>query len=93
MYKNKNGNPKRSSRFICLYHMGENQLGAGIQRTKQREKFHVKDLYCPVCFKITKCTEIRWCDTYDEIFNKAVELREEYYPEETGNIKLEREVG
>lgn len=72
--------------------MGENQLGAGIQRSKQREKFHVKDLWCPVCLSIRKCIEVRWCDTYDEIYDKAVELREEYYPEETENINVESEV-
>ena len=93
MYKNKNGNPKRSSRFICIKHLGENYLGAGIQRRgHQREKFHVKNLYCLHCKSISRCLEIRWCDTYDEIFDKAVELKEEYYPENQENIKVESEV-
>ena len=60
--------------------MGENQLGAGIQRGKQRGKFHIKDLYCPVCFNITKNIEIRWCDTYNEVYDKALEIMDKYYP-------------
>lgn len=92
----RNGNPKRSSRFICIKHLGENYLGAGIQRGgHQREKFHVKNLYCLHCKSISRCLEIRWCDTYEEVYNKAVELRAKYYPEETENerenIKIERE--
>ena len=79
----RNGNPKRSSRFLCVKHLGENYLGAGIQRgRKQREKYHIKDLYCLKCKEVTKCIEIRWCDIYDEVYEKAVEIREKYYPTE-----------
>lgn len=80
----------RSSRFLCIKHLGENYLGAGIQRGgHQREKFHVKNLYCLHCKSISRCLEIRWCDTYEEVYDKAVELRQEYYPEKLENIKVE----
>lgn len=29
----RNGNSKRASRFLCIKHMGENYIGAGIQRS------------------------------------------------------------
>ena len=49
------GNPKRSSRFLCYKHLGENYIGSGIQRYgHQREKFHCKDLFCLQCNEITK---------------------------------------
>ena len=93
MSRYKNGNPKRASRFICMKCMSENQL-AGIQRFgHQREKYHVKDLLCinPGCKCTTKNMEIRWCDTYDEIYERAVKERVNYYPE-TEN-KFNRKVG
>lgn len=77
----RNGNSKRASRFLCIKHMGENYIGAGIQRSNQREKWHVKDLYCMFCKCITKNMEIRWCDTYEEIYNKAINVRNKYYKE------------
>lgn len=77
----RNGNPKKASRFICCKHMGENYLGQGIQRGgHQREKWHTKDLYCMSCKCITKNIEIRWCDTYDEVYDRAVRTRGKYYP-------------
>lgn len=60
--------------------MGENYIGAGIQRgNHQREKFHIKDMYCICCDDVTKNIEVRWCDDYLEIFEKALKLREKYY--------------
>lgn len=80
MCKNKNGNPKRSSRFLCIKHLGENYLGAGIQRGgKQREKYHIKNLFCPVCGDVEKCMEIRYCDTYEEIYARMLKIRSNYY--------------
>ena len=73
------GNPKRSSRFICLSHVGINEIGNGIQRSNQREKYHVKDLFCTCCKQETKHIEIRHCDWMDEIIGKAKELHREYY--------------
>ena len=89
MCRYKNGNPKRSSSFICLHCMKLNQL-AGIQRFgHQREKYHIKDLLCinSECreFSATKNIEIRWCDTYEEIYEKALEIRSKYYPETENN--------
>ena len=76
------GNPKRSSRFICLSHLGINEIGNGIQRSNQREKGHIKDLTCinPGCNgDITKNIEVRYCDSFDEMMRKAEELHREYY--------------
>lgn len=53
---------------------------AGIQRGgKQREKGHVKDLTCLVCDEVTKNAEVRYCDDYLEIMDKAMELHTKYY--------------
>ena len=73
------GNPKRSSRFICLSHLGINEIGNGIQRSNQREKGHIKDLYCLQCQDTTKNLEVRYCDSFDEMMQKAEELHREYY--------------
>ena len=76
------GNPKKMSRWICLYCMKENHVGDGIQRGgKQREKNHIKDLVC-ICTKLectTKNLEVRYCDNFQEMMNKAKELRPKYY--------------
>lgn len=73
------GNPKKKSQFICLKHLGINHLGDGIQRGNQREKGHVKDLYCTVCMEDVKCLEIRHCDWLEEMMDKAEKLHIEYY--------------
>ena len=65
-----------------------NPCGSGIQRGgHQREKYHIKDLMCLNCKDedITKNIEVRWCDNYDEIYKKAVEIRSRYYQEENNN--------
>ena len=79
MSRYKNGNPKRQSRFICMKCMNENMLARGIQRQKQREQKHVKNLYCLKCGEVTKCIEVRCCDSYEEIFEAAKIKRENYY--------------
>ena len=73
------GNPKKRSSFICLkcLHTGI----SGIQRKKQREKFHIKTLFCCKCETDTKHVEIRYCDWLKEIQDKAKELHIEYYGE------------
>ena len=90
MSRYKNGNPKRQSRFICLSCLQENKLAQGIQRKSQREKFHIKDLYCLSCGKICKCVEIRFCDSFNEVMNKAKEMSKMYYSTENNN---DRKVG
>lgn len=50
-------------------------------RDKENEK-HVKDLYCLTCGEITKCIEVRFCDSYEEIFEAAKIKRENYYTED-----------
>ena len=54
-------------------------LASGIQRQRQREQKHVKDLYCLKCGEVTKCIEVRFCDSYEEIFEAAKIKRENYY--------------
>lgn len=80
MCRYKYGNPKKQSHFICCKCLNENFIGAGIQRGgKQREKGHIKDLTCLACNDITKNAEVRYCDDYLEILDKAMELHREYY--------------
>lgn len=84
--RNKMGNPKRKSRFICCNCLMENQLGSGIQRTNQRKKGHIKDLYCLKCQTVTKNLEVRYCDSFKEIMEKAEELHRECYKKETKEV-------
>lgn len=37
---------------------------------------HCKDM------EITKNIEIRWCDNYADVYEKAMEIRNKYYEEE-----------
>lgn len=71
MSRRKMGNPQKMSRFICCKCLTENKLGDGIQRIRQREKGHLKNLTCFKCNEITKNIEIRYCETFDEIIYKA----------------------
>lgn len=73
----RNGNPKRKSRFYCI-RCGR-EIMDGIQRIQQREKEHVKDLYCYLCKEEVKAVEVRYCDDEREILDKIPELREKYY--------------
>ena len=65
--------------------MNENMLASGIQRQRQRERKHVKDLYCWKCGEVTKCIEVRFCDSYEEIFEAAKIKRENYYIDKYGS--------
>ena len=73
------GKPKRKSRYICLKCLNENCVGEGIQRINQREKFHLKELYCVFCRQETKNLEIRHCDWFEEIKERAEKLHIEFY--------------
>jgi hypothetical protein len=59
--------------------MKDNQIGDGIQRKKQREYGHIKDLYCVYCKDTTKNIEVRFCDFYSELAEEAKRLHKEYY--------------
>lgn len=50
-------------------------------REEQREKGHIKDLYCLSCSDITQNIEVRYCDDYLEVMDKAIQLYKEYYGE------------
>ena len=72
------GNPKKQSRFICLHCLKEG-IG-GIQRGgHQREKSHIKTLYCPYCRHKEKHLEVRYCDNFLDMMDKAAKLHEQYY--------------
>ena len=80
MSRGKYGNPKTASRFICCKHLGENFIGQGIQRgSRQREKYHIKHLFCMQCACVTKCIECRWCDDYENVMEQADKLHKEIY--------------
>ena len=51
----------------------------GIQRGNQREKGHVKDLYCLQCGEVTKNLEVRYCDDLNEMMIEAEKLHNQYY--------------
>ena len=72
----KNGNPKKKSEFICL--SCGRIIMDGIQRPRQREKDHIKDLFCVFEGKDVKSIEVRWCDDVNEIRAKIPELKREY---------------
>ena len=78
MYRNRHANPKMKSDFICLNCL---QLSVkGLQRYKrQREKFHIKDLFCHHCLKTTKQIEVRYCDYFPEVVEEANQLHIKYY--------------
>jgi hypothetical protein len=80
MARNKYNYPEiHQSKFICLKCMQENKIVTGLQRPRQRKKFHIKNIYCLNCKKITKNIEIRFCDSFSEIEEKAANIRSRYY--------------
>lgn len=80
MNRRRSGNPKKQSRFICLKCGKMDGTMNGIQRIHgQREKGHVKDLYCVHCKEITKCLEVRWCDYLPDMTNRSEKMRSKYY--------------
>lgn len=84
----KNGNPKKASRFICLYCLQENRVGLGIQRRgKQRENNHIKELWCINCDDVTKNLEVRYCDDFHMKLEEATDIKNRYYPEENNNSR------
>lgn len=79
MSRYKYGNPKKQSRFICCKCLKENLVGIGIQRVnRQREKGHIKHLYCIRCSTLTPNLEVRYCDNFDEMMIEAENLHSEY---------------
>lgn len=77
----RDGNAKKSSRFICLRCLRENCVGQGIQRPNTKEKDHIKNLSC-LCVRMeykTKNLEVRWCDDFKEQMERATEIQNKYY--------------
>ena len=85
--KIKAGNPRKSSRFICLNCLQSDLVtGEGIQRRHgQRNENHIKDLWCCRCKETTKCLEVRSKDLFYEKMEKAKEIRQNYYLGGDGN--------
>lgn len=75
------GNPKKRSEFLCLKCMRKDGTMNGIQRVHgQREKLHVKDMYCCHCKEDVKALEIRYNDYMsDDFMYTALRLHREYY--------------
>ena len=82
------GNPKRSSRFICLSHLGINEIGNGIQRSNQRELGHIKDNVCSHCGEV-KTMEVRHCDYLPDIMKKAIRKHNELYNDNVTEVKTD----
>ena len=77
----KDGNAKKSSRFICLRCLKQNCVGQGIQRPNTKEVDHIKNLSC-LCVHMeykTKNLEVRWCDDYKERMERAIEICGDFY--------------
>ena len=85
--KIKAGNPRKSSRFICLNCLQSDLVtGEGIQRRHgQRNENHIKDLWCCRCRDTVKTLEVRYFDDYEEKMEEAKELRNKYYEMEDSN--------
>ena len=82
------GNPKRSSRFICLSHLGINEIGNGIQRSNQRELGHIKDNVCNRCGEV-KTMEVRHCDYLPDIMKKAIKKHNELYDDNVTEVETD----
>ena len=50
------------STFICP--ICNNTFPLMRRRSKQRERGHIKDIYCPFCHKVQKFTEVRRRDCF-----------------------------
>ena len=75
----------RRKRYVTSeFHCSECEFVMPLPRNcgRQREKGHIKDLTClnPGCNgDITKNIEVRYCDSFDEMMEKAEKLHREYY--------------
>ena len=87
--KYKNGNPKRSSSFICLKCLyWKFTYIQGIQRSNQRELGHIKDNVCSHCGEV-KTMEVRHCDYLPDIMKKAIRKHNELYNDNVTEVKTD----
>lgn len=80
---NLRSNPKKQSRFLCLKCGSMDGCIEGIQRNgHEREKYHIKDLWCCNCKETTHCLEIRHNDYFPDMRGKAEQLHRKFYGED-----------
>lgn len=79
MSRCKNGNPQRSSRFICLKCLNwKTTYTQGMQRPSLRERNHIKDNVCSSCGEV-KSMEIRCCDYLPNVMKNAIKEHNRIY--------------
>lgn len=89
MSRLKNGNARRSSRFICLKCLSwKTTYIQGIQRHSLREKNHIKDNICTNCGEV-KTMEVRYCDYLPNVMMKAMEEHNKLYDDNLTEIDVE----
>ena len=76
-------NLNQRSRFICLWCQEENMLGRDLQRSKIRERLHIKNMYCIRCKCKTPNVEVRSCDYFKDIMEEVPDLALKYPKVET----------
>ena len=86
----RNGNPKHSSRFICLKCLNyKTTYIPGIQRKQIREKFHIKDSICIKCGNV-KTMEIRFNDYLLDVMCQAIKEHNKLYNDNISCEYLEK---
>lgn len=75
----RNGNAKKSSKFICLKCLDwKTTYIPGVQRINQREPDHVKNSACLKCGDV-QTMEVRYCDYLPYIMQDAILKHNEMY--------------
>ena len=86
---NINGNGKRGSEFICLSCLEwKTVFTRDIQRSNQREPFHIKDNTCLRCGEV-KTMEVRPCDYLPDVMFQAMLKHNELYNDNIKKINIE----
>lgn len=88
--KIKVGTPTKASKFICLKCLQADLTTCdGIQRRhEQRNKNHIKDMWCCRCKENVKTLEVRFFDNYEQKMILARRKRPIYYEFVNGDYVL-----
>lgn len=83
------GKNKRKVRVTSIFVCPECKLEFPLPRIhgEQRERGHIKDLYCPVCNKIQKFTEYAYKQPYKTLDGDIIGEKEEKMKNETKIVK------